>query len=188
MTLLLDGTQVRGHRLKVTASLKIESGDMSGQTSNTDSADKGFKPKSLQVAMTIRYKDAQDLQTLISLAEKVGSGGERHTYRVVNDTAQAFGVRQAQFSEGVSAREDDSLAQWIIQFTLTERLSNPEKTEQRRAKSGVSAQSGPGSSVSGTAGGTAGGSAGGSSTELTGFESVLKRVDDWLGPAPGASS
>lgn len=182
MTLLLDGTQIRAHSMKVTASLKIESGDMSGQTSNTDTADKGFKPKSLQVTMNIRYKESQDLQTLIGLAEKVEGGGQRHTYRVVNDTAQAFGVRQAQFSEGLSAREDDTLQQWIIQFTLTEKLSNPEKTEQRRAGKGTSAQAAPGDGVSGSGAGS------GTSNELTGFEKVLKNVDDWLGPASGASS
>ena len=58
MTLLLDGIQIRGHRLKVTGNLRIESDDMSGQTSNTDSADKGFKPKTLTVALMIKYKDS----------------------------------------------------------------------------------------------------------------------------------
>lgn len=177
MTLLLDGIQIRGHRLKVTGTLRIESDDMSGQTSATDSADKGFKPKTLTVAMMIKYKDSADLATLMSLAEKTESGGQRKTYRVVNDTAEAFGVRQAQFSESVSAREDDTLSQWIIQFTLAEKLSNPEKVEARRAANGVSSQSAPGDGVSGT--GT--GSGAGGAQELTGLEKVLKNVDNWLG-------
>lgn len=36
MTLLLDGEQVLGKKMKITANLRIESDDMSGQTSSTD--------------------------------------------------------------------------------------------------------------------------------------------------------
>ena len=57
MTLLLDGQKVQGKNLKVTGNLRIESGDMSGQTSNTDSAHKGFKPKTLTVTLLIRFID-----------------------------------------------------------------------------------------------------------------------------------
>jgi len=178
MTLLLDGEQIIGHRMKVTANLKIDSDDMSGQTSSTDKSHKGFKPKTLTVAMMIRYKDSAQLRTLMRLAEGTGGGGQLRTYRIVNDTAEAFGIRQVQFSDGVSAREDDTLSQWIIQFTLSEKLSNPEKVESRRAASGVNAQSAPGDGVAGTGAG-AGGS--GSGPELTGFEAVLKKVDNYIG-------
>ncbi|NBF13012.1 DNA-binding protein, partial [Pseudomonas sp. Fl4BN1] len=89
-------------------------------------------------------------------------------------TAAAFGIREVQFSEGVSAREDDTRAAWLVQFTLSEKLSNPEKVEKRRAGNGVSAQSAPGQGVGGEGGGEAG-------QELSGFESVLKKVDDYLG-------
>lgn len=176
MTLLLDGQQIVGNRLKVTANLKIDSDDMSGQTSSTDKSHKGLKAKTLTVAMTIPYKNADNLRTLMRLAEGVASGGQLKTYRVVNDTAEAFGVRQVQFSEGVSAREDDTLSQWIIQFTLSEKLSNPEKTENRAAANGVNAQSAPGDGVAG-----AGADGSGTGQELTGFEAVLKRVDDYIG-------
>lgn len=180
MTLLLDGEQIIGHRMKVTANLKIESDDMSGQTSSTDKSHKGFKPKTLTVAMMIRYKDSAQLRTLMRLAEGTAGGGQLRTYRIVNDTAEAFGIRQVQFSDGVSAREDDTLSQWIIQFTLSEKLSNPEKVESRRASSGVKAQSAPGDGVAG-AGAGAGGA--GNGPELSGFEAVLKKVDNYLGGA-----
>ena len=180
MTLLLDGQQIIGHRMKVTANLKIESDDMSGQTSSTDKSHKGFKPKTLTVAMMIRYKDSAQLRTLMRLAEGTAGGGQLRTYRIVNDTAEAFGIRQVQFSDGVSAREDDTLSQWIIQFTLSEKLSNPEKVESRRASSGVKAQSAPGDGVAG-AGAGAGGA--GNGPELSGFEAVLKKVDNYLGGA-----
>lgn len=177
MTLLLDGQQILGKRLKITANLRIESDDLSGQTSNSQTAHKGFKPKTLTVSLMIPFVDQVQLRNLMRLAEATAGGGRLKLYRIVNDTAAAFGIREVQFSEGVSAREDDSLAAWLVQFTLSEKLSNPEKVERRRAGNGVSAQSAPGQGVGGE-GGEGSGEAG---QELTGFESVLKRVDDYLG-------
>ena len=177
MTLLLDGEQVRGKNLKVTASLRIESDDLSGQTSNTDSAHKGFKPKTLAVTLQIPFVDYTFLRNLMRLAEATGTGGQLKTYRVVNDTASAFGVRQVQFSDGVSAREDDSLRAWLVQFTLSEKLSNPERVETRRAGKGVTQQGAPGQSV--TAPGAGGNGEAGQ--ELTGFEATLKNLDNYLG-------
>lgn len=133
MTLLLNGEQIVGHRMKLTANLKIEADELGGQTSATDKSHKGFKPKTLTVALTIPYKALEDLRTIMRLAEATAGGGQLQTYRIVNDTAKAFGIRQVTFSDGVSAREDDTLAQWIVQFTLSEKLSNPEKVENRRA-------------------------------------------------------
>ncbi|WP_323600722.1 DNA-binding protein [Pseudomonas putida] len=181
MTMLLNGQKVEGKNLKVTASLSIESEDMSGQTSNTETAHKGFKPKSLAVSLMILYQDTQQLRALMTMAEATETGGQRATYRIVNDTAAAFGVRQVQFSDSVSAREADNLKAWMVQFTLTEKLSNPEKVEKRRPAAAVSQQATSGVAVGSTSG-TAGESTG-SSSELTGFEKVLKHVDDYLGGA-----
>jgi hypothetical protein len=177
MTLLLDGEQVRGKNLKVTANLRIESDDLSGQTSNTDSAHKGFKPKTLAVTLLIPFVDESQLRNLMRLAEATGTGGQLKTYRLVNDTASAFGVRQVQFSEGVSAREDDSLRAWLVQFTLSEKLSNPERVETRRASKDVTQQGAPGQSV--TAPGAA--ESGVPGQELSGFEATLKKLDNYLG-------
>ncbi|MCD5990120.1 DNA-binding protein [Pseudomonas sp. CDFA 553] len=174
MTLLLDGQQVLGKRMKVTANLRIESEDLSGQTSGSEKAHKGFKPKTLTVTLQIAFVDQVQLKTLMRLAEATEGGGQLKTYRIVNDTASAFGMRQVQFTEGVSAREDDTLASWSVQFTLTEKQSNPEKVEQRRAANGTKAQSADGTGVAGEDGT-------GTGKPLTGFEGVLKNVDDWLG-------
>lgn len=175
MTLLLDGHQVQGKNLKVTANLRIESGDMSGQTSNTEKAHKGFKPKTLTVSLMIPFVDKSHLTDLMRLAEGTAGGGQLHLYRVVNDTAEAFGIRQVEFSDGLSAREDDSLRQWLVQFTLSERKSNPEKVEDRRAGNKVNAQGGPGSEVGGK-------DSTNDNPELSGFEKVLNKVDKWLAP------
>ncbi|GAA0426939.1 hypothetical protein GCM10008969_58120 [Pseudomonas veronii subsp. inensis] len=176
MTLLLDGQKVNGKSLKVTANLRIESGDLSGQTSNTASAHKGFKPKALTVSLLIPYRDQQHLVDLMRLAEATSAGGQLKTYRIVNDTAEAFGVRQVIFSDTITAREDDSLAAWRVQFTLTEKRSNPERVETRRPDNSVHQQGSNGDSVTAPSGEA-------DEPELNGFERILKRVDDYVGPA-----
>ncbi|UTL80432.1 DNA-binding protein [Pseudomonas putida] len=181
--LLLDGEEIRCKALKITANLRIEADDLSGQTSNTETAHKGFKPKTLTVTLTIPYVDHQWLRDLMRLAEATEDGGQLKTYRVVNDTAAAFGMRQVQFSEGVSAREDDILKCWRVQFSLAEKKSNPEKVEKRRSKNGVQSQSGTGSAVGGSSGTSGAGGESGVGQGLTGFEATLKKVDDWLGSA-----
>lgn len=180
MTLLLDGQLVRGMSMKITANLRIESDDLSGQTSNSEAAHKGFKPKTLAVTLVIRYADKSYLRDLMRLAEATEGGGQRKTYRIVNDTAEGFGVRQVQFSDGVSAREDDSLFCWRVQFTLSEKLSNPERVEKRRPANGVNAQGAPGQGVGGGASANASAESG-KGAELTGFEATLQKVDTWLG-------
>lgn len=180
MTLLLDGEHVRGKNLKVTANLRIESGDLSGQTSNTDSAHKGFKPKTLAVTLLIPFVDDTYMRNLMRLAEATATGGQLKTYRIVNDTASAFGVRQVQFSDGVSAREDDSQRAWLVQFTLSEKLSNPERVEARRAGKAVTQQGAPGQAVTSPGAGEPGES-GAVGQALTGFEATLKKLDDYLG-------
>ncbi|WAE53229.1 baseplate complex protein [Stutzerimonas frequens] len=180
MTLLLDGEKVRGKGLKITANLRIESDDISGQTSNSTSAHKGFKPKTLTVSLMIPFVDQVQLRDLMRMAEATEGGGQLKTYRIVNDTATAFGVRQVQFSDGVSAREDDTLAAWRVQFTLAEKLSNPERVEKRRQPNAVASQSAPGQAVSST-GTAAGDGAAAPGQELTGFEATLKKLDNYLG-------
>jgi len=178
VTLLLDGQKVRGKGLKITANLRIETEDMSGQTSNTDAAHKGFKPKALTVSLLIPYRDSADLTQLMGWAQATAGGGQRKTYRIVNDTAAAFGVRQVEFSDNLSAREDDSLAAWRVQFSLTEKLSIAERVETRRPASKVTQQSAPGAAVASA--GADGSEAASAPEELSGFEAVLKRLDDSL--------
>lgn len=179
MTLLLDGEQVNGKELLVMANLRIESADLSGQTSNTTAAHKGFKPKGLTVTMMVPYVDHQHLVALVRMAEKTAGGGQLHTYRVVNKTAEAFGIRQVRFSDNLSVREDEILRAWWIQFTLTEQLSNSERVETRRPANKVQEQAGTGSPVGGSTGGGAT-----SPQELSRFERVLQRVDQMLEGTP----
>ncbi|MBI6955481.1 baseplate complex protein [Pseudomonas sp. CCOS 191] len=176
--LLLDGQPVEGKTLKVTGNLRIEAEDLSGQTSNTDTAHKGFKPKTLTVTLTIPYVNSVWLRNLMRLAEATQSGGQLKTYRIVNDTAEAFGIRQVCFADNVNVREDDALACWRVQFGLAEKTSNPEKVEKRRAKKRVKAQAAPGAAAG------AEDDEDDKDPKLTSFEKLLKKVDDWLGEKP----
>ena len=178
MTLLLDGTPVRGKGLKVAGALRIESEDLSGQTSNTASAHKGFKPKTLAITMLIPFDDRANLAQLMSLAQATGSGGQRKVYRIVNDTAEAFGVRQVEFSDNVTAREDDTLKAWRISFTLSEKLSIAERVETRRPGNATKQQSAPGQAVGNSGPGANADNPSG--PELTGFEKVLQKLDKAL--------
>ena len=178
MTLLLNGEKVQGKGLKVMATLTIESEDLSGQTSNTAQAHKGFKPKTLSVTLMIPYRDESDLRNLMRLASSTAGGGQLTVYRIVNRTASAFGVREVQFRDNVNANEDDSLRAWRVQFNLIEKLSIPERVEQRSPSNPVVQQSAPGQPVSGTSGADGGNAP----VEMDGFEKVLKSVDDWLKP------
>ncbi len=132
MTLLLDGYKVQGKALRVSANLRIESEDLSGQTSQTGRAHKGFKPKTLTVSLILPYRDRNHLTELIALAEATAADGQLKTYRLVNDSAEAFGIRQVQFSDNLSIREDDNLHAWQVQFGLIEQYSNAERVELRR--------------------------------------------------------
>lgn len=167
MTLLLNGQKINGKSLTVTASLRMESDDLSGQTSNTEIAHKGFKPKTLSVNLLIPYKDRAWLSELMRLAQATQPSGQRAVYRVVNDTAQAFGVRQAQFDDNVSAKEDGGISAWQVQFSLSEILSSPERVESRRPEARQEQ-----SEVQADGAGH------------TGLQAVLERLERYLAPAP----
>lgn len=170
-SLLLDGVAVRGKNLKVTANFKIESDNLSGQTSSTASNLKGFKPTVLTVSLQIKYDNQAYLESIISLARAVTGGGKRKVYRVVNKTAAAFGMKQVEFTDNFSARQDDSLKQWQVQFNLTEHISTPERVESRQQSSKVEQQQTPGVPIEEKPE---------QAEELTSWEKILKRVDSGL--------
>lgn len=175
MSLLLDRTSIQGHRLKATANLKIESENLSGQTSSTATAHKGFKPKTLTVSLQILYNQPEQLSSLVQLAQAVEKGGKRKIYRVVNNTANTFGIKQAQFSDNFSAREDDNLKMWQVQFVLTEYISTAERTEQRQTTGTANTQTTPGENVEADESDSA------QQEQLTTFEKILKKADDTVG-------
>jgi len=130
INLFLNGIKVSGYGLKVTCELALPEEDLSGQSSSTAVAEKGFKPKRLRVAMKVRYEDVAELRNLVALSTATVEKKEtRLVYNIQNQTAEAFSVRQVRFSDKVSAQELDDIQAWSVSFVLLEHLSVAEKIE-----------------------------------------------------------
>lgn len=131
--MMLDDYTLPGFGLTVSASMEIRSEELSGETSGTDQADKGVKPKTLSVALSIRFTEESDLTKLTRLAEGKDANGEMAVYDITNGLANAMGIRQVKFSDNYSAKPASGLRKWDVSFTLKEHRSIPEMAEARQA-------------------------------------------------------
>lgn len=129
--MLLDDFRIPGKDLRVVGNLELRTEDIAGETSGTDSVEKGIKPKILRVSVMLPFADSNDLKALVSKAEAVDSAGVRKIYTVSHLSANAAGIRQVRFFEHLNWREDRTLRIWRVSFTLQEYLSNPERVENR---------------------------------------------------------
>ena len=129
--MLLDDFRIPGKDLRVVGNLELRTEDIAGETSGTDSVEKGIKPKILRVSVMLPFADANDLKALVSKAEAVDDAGVRKIYTVSHRSANAAGIRQVRFFEHLNWKEDRTLQVWQVSFTLQEYLSNPERVENR---------------------------------------------------------
>lgn len=185
MTLHLNQIQVKGHDMKVAATLPLAAADMSGQTSYTDTAETGDKPKQISVRMGITFKNAADLTALVKLAEAKNNHGSRVHYQVINETAQAMGIRLVKFEGDLSVNEDETTAGWRVAFKLTEVRSVPELKESRQQAKDVTEQAAEGDTV---ATNSASETAAPDQAQLSSFENVLKYIDTALAPDEGTTA
>lgn len=130
--LRLGSYNVPGYGLQVTGGMEIYEEDLSGETSGTDTAHKGIKPKTLSVSLYIKFQDEAKLQELIRILEAKDSTGEMQVYTVANLTANAGGITQVKCFERVEWTEMDGVRAWSVNFKLREHLSVPEKVELRQ--------------------------------------------------------
>lgn len=143
---LIDGWTVPGYGLTASLSLKLKDEDASGDSSSTSKAKKGNKGKKLEVKTHIRFKDEDDLRELFTRAEAM-SGGDGQLYTITNRTANTAGMRQGRFSGEVKAEPQESLAEWIVSFSLAEHKSVPERSEAREEKPAATAPQNEGQAV-----------------------------------------
>jgi len=130
ITLVLNDTKITGYGQKVTCELALPDEDLSGQSSSSAVAEKGFKPKRLRVSLNIKYENVSELSEIVLLSTATDeTKGTRKVYNIENQTAKAFSVRQVRFTERVSAQELDDTQAWSVSFVLVEHLSIPEKVE-----------------------------------------------------------
>lgn len=134
ISFLLGDFSVKGFELKVTAELALPESDLSGQSSSSASAEEGIKPKRLRVSLKIPYDDNKNLTSLITLAEATDANGSRKIYNIVNQTAEAYRIRQVRFTERFTAQEQDDSQAWGVTFVLVEQRSIPERIEQKRVE------------------------------------------------------
>ena len=138
--LALNGTPIYLHNIMISASVKREEKDMSGQKSSTKKSDKGVKAKELRVTGFIPYNRKEWLTLLFNFAEAETGKGEQSKYRVSCMVAEAINMREVQFSGEVVATEQDGLLGWAVSFTLREVNSVAEKKDQRKKKPQAKAQ------------------------------------------------
>ncbi|WP_289284092.1 MULTISPECIES: hypothetical protein [unclassified Methylophaga] len=174
MSIRLGGEKLNGKDFKVSSTLTMAGADLSGQTSYTDTAETGDKPKQLSVRYKIPFKDKAHLQQVVRLAEAKDTSGNRMVYTIVNITAEGMGIRQVKFEGDLSASEDESLNLWSVSFKLTEVRSVPELKESRQEAKTVTDQVATGDTV------LQEDTAVPDQVELTSFENILNFIDKHL--------
>lgn len=176
MSLYLNQIKIPGYEQKIALTLTLAGEDMSGNSSSTQQAEKGDKPKQITVQTLIRFKDEKDLTQLINLAEAKNQADERTIYNVLNNTARAANIRQVRFQGDVQIREEDTIEAWTVNFRLVEYRSIPEKKESRITPAAVVNQQATGEPViPDSAQTTAAGV-----VDLTSVEKVLSKVNQLL--------
>lgn len=130
--LMISGVPINGHQLAVDAVIDMPQDDLSGNTSATDTADKGIKPKRLMVSLVIPFDKPGWLTALTTLAEQRDDNGEAAKHIIVDKLANALMIRQVIFRQSVNINEAEKQRVWDVSFTLTEHRSPAETEEKRR--------------------------------------------------------
>lgn len=172
--LILNGIKLPGHKLTVRANFRIETKELSGQTSASDRSAEGIKPMTLSVTVEIPCNQPDDLGRVITLARATDDSGNMITYQIVNSTAKACKIREVTFTDQFNVTEQSQIKSWQISFTLVEHQSIPEKIEQRQPQPVTTEQS-AGEKVETTLPPPLN-----NEEQLTGFLSILKKVDEAL--------
>lgn len=172
-TLVLNNQSISGKDLTVTLKMVYKSSDASGQGSSTDTLEQGIKAKSLFIKYKIPYDKKDWLKEITKIAESVDDKGKLTIYRIINDTANTMGLYKVFFSGELSVVDTNEVQYWTVTFTLKEKLSVPERKQQRENLP-AAAQQGLGSST----GAAVEDDNIPPNVEYTTFESVLKVADD----------
>lgn len=163
--------------LKLSSTLPFESEALDGNNSDTTHAHKGFKPIRITVNLLIKKATPDLLTELTQMAQSVDDKNKRTIYTIVDDLANAQNVSQVQFDDSISVREEQTIDAWRVTFILVEYNSVPEKVESRTSPSGATVEN-SGASVTGES--TTASPEEAQAEVLTGFERMLKRVDNWM--------
>ncbi|MFH0274882.1 baseplate complex protein [Vibrio jasicida] len=176
MTLELNNQKIRGKEIRINIKLPFGDSDLSGTGSGTDSAEEGTKAKEMTVNMLVPFDSPEWLTELVDLAESTDENGARTVYRIGNDAAKAMKFYQAKFTGEVNINEQEQTNAWLVNFAMKEKLSVPERKQQREPMPAAAQQ---------TQGNNTEDSVDNDNippeTKFTGFERFLKYTDDALG-------
>ncbi|PMT73896.1 adenine glycosylase [Vibrio parahaemolyticus] len=176
MTLQLNNQEINGKEIRINIKLPFGDSDLSGTGSGTDSAEEGTKAKEMTVNLLVPFEHSEWLTDLVELAEATDENGARTVYRIGNDAAKAMKFYQAKFTGELNIAEQDQTMAWRVNFTLTEKLSVPERKQQREPIKAAAQQ---------TQGENTNEVIESDSippnTQLTDFERILQYTDDALG-------
>lgn len=189
--MLSDGTNdyiVPGKDISVSMAMPLERKDISGQTSGTESVSAGNKSKKLTVSLSIRMNEAAKLLQLTAIAEAIDDAGAPIIYTIADDLAEATNIRQVEFIDNFRVDPLTGTQGWTVRFSLQERLSVPEKKEQRAKQPTATAAPTQGDPVQSAAANDTTASAEQPAEELTGVESILSHLDKMLAPDPQANT
>ncbi|WP_174410358.1 baseplate complex protein [Desulfovibrio psychrotolerans] len=178
--LMLDDYVLPGHGLMVQGALEIKNEELSGETSSTSTVNKGVKPKQFTVSLQVPYTEVAGMKKLTATAEAKDTGDRMRIYDCVNDTVNAMGVRQVQFTDRFAVNEAEGVRAWDVSFTLREFQSRPEMVEQRESAPKTVTQSSSGAAVD-LATAEEQQTAQAVAEPLTLLEKLLKAVDSALG-------
>ncbi|ELG2962725.1 DNA-binding protein [Vibrio fluvialis] len=128
----LDGQTFNLKNISVGFEREFKAQDMSGMSSLTDDSEQGEKAAMLDVSGLIAFKDLTLLAQLENMSNAKDENGDRLTYRVVNDVANAFKVKTVKFSGRFSVTPQDNKMAWQVTFKLKEHNSVAEQKEQRQ--------------------------------------------------------
>jgi len=145
----LNDYKVPEYHLRIRGQMPYDSDPLGGQTSGTERAHKGIKPKQLFVSLQIPMKEPEVLEGLVAVAEATDKSGALIVYDLQDVTGNSMKIRQVQFGDLFTVAEKESIRSWDVSFVLLEYFSVPEKTEQRLETGDAPAQVSPGVTVAG---------------------------------------
>ena len=176
-SLVLGQTPINGHEQRITCSQEMPDKDLSGDSSSSAVAEGGFKPTKISVSLKIKFENPDDLRALVNLSRDLSEDGSRKIYQILNQTAQAYNIRQVRFTERVRAAELNDEQSWQVSFFLLEHNSVPERTEERQQAETPGTNSTPAAAST-----PAEAEANTPTKNYTGFEKTLKYLNDQLSP------
>jgi len=170
--MLLGDYRVPVGQLTVSVSTSFDSTELRGETSATDSAHKGIKPKEISVSFVLPFEKEQEISQFYGVAQALDDNGELVVYELTERSANAAKVKKVTLTGKIHQRELPDKDAWMVSFTLLERLSMQERTEQRTTLVETPAPKTEGAEISSPELAQ--------ETEVSSFEAALARFDKKL--------